>query len=222
MEFAFLLKNPLFRDISAEEIEQIIGAKQAFVRVYKKRSLIISAGETTGVFGFILNGKVNIERYDLFGNANMLAHVGAGDIFAETYACIPEEKLMVNVLAGEDCQILFIDMEKILRLPSAEFTYKDKLIRNLLILSSKKNLTLSRKIFHTSAKTIRNRVLSYLTDQAVLNKSRAFSIPLDRQQLANYLNVERSALSNELGKMSRDGLIEVNKNYFVLKSGKSV
>ncbi len=219
MEDSVLKRNPLFRNFTEAELRQLLCSKQVYTATHKKHSMILSAGETTDVFGLILSGAVTVEQYDLFGNANMLTHLAAGDIFAEAYACIPEKKLMVSVLAETVSEILFIDMKKILNSPISEFSYKDKLIANMLILSSQKNLTLSRKIFHTSAKTIRDRVLSYLSDQAVLHKSEDFSIPLNRQQLANYLNVERSALSNELGKMSRDGLLQVSKNRFILKTG---
>ena len=123
---------------------------------------------------------------------------------------------MVNVVAAESTKVLFLDMRKALQICSHACAHHNKLIRNLLSISAQKNLNLSRKIFHTSPKSIRGRLLSYLSYQAVRSGSQSFVIPFNRQQLADYLNVDRSALSNELSKMQRDGLLHVEKNHFDL------
>ena len=127
--------------------------------------------------------------------------------------------MMVNVLAAEGSEILFLNAGKILSSCSHACGHHARLIRNLLAVSARKNLALSRRIFYTSSKTIRGRLLSYLSDQAVKENSCNFSIPFDRQQLADYLGVERSALSNELSKMRGDGLLTVQKKCVSLKSG---
>ena len=123
---------------------------------------------------------------------------------------------MVDVSAAEAAEILSISVGRILQTCSRACTCHNKLLGNLLTLCAQKNLHLSRKIFHTSSKTIRGRLLSYLSYQALCHGSRRFTIPFDRQQLADYLHVDRSALSNELGKMQREGLIQVKKNAFEL------
>ena len=120
---------------------------------------------------------------------------------------------MVDVAAVQDTEVLFLDMGLLL---SGEGPHHGILLRNLLTITARKNLALSRRIFYTSSKTIRGRLLSYLSDQAVLQNSPSFSIPFDRQQLADYLGVDRSALSNELGKMRRDGLLSARKSHFRL------
>lgn len=125
---------------------------------------------------------------------------------------------MVDVVAAEESQVLFLNVERVLQVCPHTCAHHSKLIRNLLLLSAQKNLNLSRKIFHTASKTIRGRLLSYLSYQARRSGSPSFTVPFNRQQLADYLNVERSALSNELSKMQRDGLLLVERNRFTLTS----
>ena len=123
---------------------------------------------------------------------------------------------MVDVVAAEPTQALFLTVERVLTVCSHTCAHHARLVRNLLALSAQKNLNLSRKIFHTSARSIRGRLLSYLSEQAVRSGSRSFTIPYNRQQLADYLNVDRSALSNELGKMAREGLLRTERSRFTL------
>ena len=123
---------------------------------------------------------------------------------------------MVSAVAAEDTEVLFLNVERVLNTCPETCSHHSRLIRNLLTVSSRKNLDLSRRIFHTSSKSIRGRLLSYLSSQAVLLGKREFEIPFNRQQLADYLSVDRSALSNELGKMQREGLLEFHKNHFLL------
>ena len=141
---------------------------------------------------------------------------GAGQIFAETYACVPGERLMVNVRAAEPVRVLFLDVGKVLHVCSGACSCHNKLIRNLLSISAQKNLNLSRRILHTSSKTIRGRILSYLSYQSMRAGSREFQIPFNRQQLADYLGVDRSAMSSELGKMQKEGILRTERNYFCL------
>ena len=164
--------------------------------------------------GVVLAGSVFIENDDIWGNHSILDRAGRGEIFAETYAAIPGQKLMVNVVAAEEARILFLDVGRILKVCSNSCVFHHTLIENLLKLSAEKNLRLSKRIFHISSKSIRGRLLSYLSYQAMENGKKEFDIPFNRQQLADYLGVDRSAMSNELGKMQKDGLIEVKRNHF--------
>lgn len=185
-------------------------------RQFQKGELIYHAGDTVSSLGIVLSGRVLIENSDLWGNTSILDSVGPGQIFAETYACSPGQRLMVNVVAIEASDVLFLSINKVKSVCSQACACHNKLISNLLFISAQKNLNLSRKILHTSAKSIRGRLLSYLSDQAALNGSQEFTILFNRQQLADYLCVDRSALSNELSKMQRDGLLRVDKNHFYL------
>ena len=137
-------------------------------------------------------------------------------MFAETYACVPGVPLMISVVAAEAAEILFLDMSRILHPCTNACEFHNQLVRNLLSVASQKNLNLSWRIFHTSSKSIRGRLLSYLSFQAAQHGSRDFVIPFNRQQLADYLSVDRSALSNELSKMQRDGLLKAHRSHFTL------
>lgn len=216
MKGTLLANTALFRGASPQEAEGMLNCLGAVEKRYSKGEQIYRSGDFVADLGMVLSGSVLIQTDDLWGNTTVLDKAGPGQIFAETYACILGEPLMVDVVAAESAQILFLNVERVLRVCPHTCAHHSKLIRNLLLLSAQKNLNLSRKIFHTSSKTIRGRLLSYLSYQARRNGSSSFSIPFNRQQLADYLNVERSALSNELSKMQRDGLIQVEKNRFTL------
>ena len=219
MNFFNLSKTALFQGSTAEETEKILSCLRAEEKHYKKEEIICHMGDTVTSLGVVISGSVLIENDDIWGNRSILDRVGPGQIFAETYACVPGEKLMVNVTAAEDTVILFLNVGRIIRSCPNSCSYHIKLIRNLLSISAQKNLNLSRRIFNTSSKTIRGRLLSYLSDQAVQKGKQQFDIPFNRRQLADYLGVDRSAMSNELSKMQRDGLIRVERNHFELLSG---
>ena len=180
--------------------------------------MIYHAGDIAHAFGLVLSGRVQVENDDFWGNKSVLASIEAGDTFAETYAFLPQEPMMVNVVAAEASDVLFLNAEQVIQICPDSCPHHGMLVRNLLMVSAQKNLMLSRRIFHTAPKTIRGRVLSYLSFQAAHCGSRAFEIPFNRQQLADYLSVDRSALSNELSKMQREGLLTVTHNRFCLKA----
>lgn len=140
----------------------------------------------------------------------------AGELFGEAYACMPGESLMVNVEAAEKCRILFLDIGKILNVCTPACSHHNRLIHNLLYIMAKKNLMLTRKIDHMGQRSIREKVMAYLSFESEKQKKKTFGIPFNRQQLADYLAVDRSALSAELSRMKKDGLIEFEKNIFTL------
>ena len=216
MDVLFLSKTLLFRGTTPQEVQSILECLQAEKKHYQKSDVIYHAGDSVTSLGMVLSGSVSIENDDLWGNKSILDRIGPGQVFAETYACVSGEALMVSVVAAEASDILFMNVSRLLRICPHACEHHGKLIRNLLTISAQKNLNLSRRIFHTSSKSIRGRLLSYLSFQAVRQGRRDFTIPFNRQQLADYLSVDRSALSNELGKMQREGLLEVEKNRFRL------
>lgn len=216
MESDILFKTKIFRNISKEDIQSLLKCLGAYERNYKKGEIIYTAGDTISSMGLIITGYVLIQQTDLWGNLNIFGHVGPGQVFAETYACVPGEKLMVDVISVKESRILFLDVQKILTTCPSACSFHSQLISNLLTIMSVKNLNLSRKINYISHKSIRDRLLSYLSFQAVEHNSYAFEIPFNRQELADYLCVDRSALSNELGKMKREGILTCRKNYFEL------
>ena len=204
--------TPLFRGMTVPDIEEMLCCLRAAERTYKKGTVILPEGTPTEQLGVVLSGRVIIEMGDVWGNNSVLSSVGAGGIFAEAYACVPGEPLMVNVTAAEDTEVLLLHIGQVLD-PCAKVCPRHlRLLRNLLTLSAGKNLQLSRRVLHTSPKSIRKRLLSYFSECI----KRTGSYEFDRQQLADYLNVERSALSNELSLMQRDGLIRYEKNHFAV------
>lgn len=205
----------LFRGMSEEELKACLQSLSYHIRSYEKGTGILHAGDTTDYMGIVLHGSVTIESTDPWGNCTILSHVGTNGFFAETYALLEDEVLLVDVRANEDCQIMFLDVSR-LRQGEISSSWHARLVSNLLAISMQKNRVLSSRIFHTSSKTIRGRILSYLNTVAIQKGRREFEIPFDRQQLADYLNVERTALSKELGRMQKDGLIEFRKNHFRL------
>lgn len=212
-----LLKNiVLFRGMSNNEIESALNMLGSTERNYRKGSAILNAGTVTDKLGLVLEGSVTIESNDIWGNRTILSHVGKGQFFAETYALLDAEPLLVDVVANENCRILFLRIGSLKKLMSAKNTWTNILVANLLSICVRKNLHLSERSFHTSPKTIRSRVMSYLNSVSLRKGLQEFDIPFDRQQLADYLNIERTALSKELGRMQKDGIIQVRKNHFLL------
>lgn len=209
----FITKTPLFRGCSEEDILNM--AKHLNFRTgnYKKGDTILDAGSIVTDIGLVLSGSVQIEYTDLWGNKSILGITPAGGVFAESYACIPNEPMMVDAIANDYCDILFISVPRLFT-PCPVCESQNRLIQNLVMISAEKNLQLSRRSMHTSPKTIRERLFSYFSQQVSAQGSNKITIPFDRQQLADYLNLDRSALSKELGKMRKDGLIEYKKNTF--------
>jgi len=188
-----IIKSPIFKDITESEISEMTTAGFLRARKFHKNSFIYHVTDSVHEIGIVASGQVTIEYIDLWGNKAIMSNISPGHVFAETYA-LTGEPLMVDAVASETS------------------------LNNLLHISIQKNLTLSNRIFCTSPKTIRERLLIYLSNESRKAGSQEFVIPFDRQQLADYLNVDRSALSKELGKMRDEGLIEFRKNAFHLHS----
>lgn len=214
MNYFLLEQSELFAGITREELEGLLDCLGRRTRKYQKGEYICRAGEPLRSMGFILSGSVDIEKNDVWGNQSLLGRVEAGEVFGEVYACVPGEALMVDVVAVEPCEILFLNMGKLLTLCASACGFHNRLIQNLVRVMASKNLKLSRKISDTAPKSIRGRLLSYLSQQVIRQGSYRFEIPFNRQQLADYLGVDRSAMSNELSKMRREGLVEYQRNRF--------
>lgn len=214
---SFISKTALFRGCSEEDILNMSKHLDFRTCRYKKGDIIFGAGSIVTDIGLILSGSVRVEHTDLWGNKSILGISSAGGVFAESYACIPNEPMMVDAIANENCDVLFISVPRLFT-PCPVCGSQNRLIQNLVMISAGKNLQLSRRSLHTSPKTIRGRLFSYFSQEVSAQGSSKIVIPFDRQQLADYLNLDRSALSKELGKMRDDGLIEYKKNTFVIKS----
>lgn len=216
MDFTFISKTALFQGCQEKDIKHMAKHLNFKTVSYKKRDVIFSVGNTITDIGLVLSGSVQIEHNDFFGNKSILAIVDAGGVFAEAYACIPNEQLMIDVTANDDCEILFISVSKLFE-PCAQCGSRNRLIQNLVLIGAQKNIQLSKHSIHTTPKTIRGRLMSYFSEQISAQGSNKITVPFDRQQLADYLNSDRSALSKELIKMKKDGLIEYHKNVFEIR-----
>lgn len=211
-----MIPSPIFQNITDKDWNEM--KQHALLREssYEKNAVIFHTGQMTEEIGVVVNGCIHIENIDLLGNRSILSNIAMGQVFAETYAFC-EEPLMVDVVAAADSTILFLNVKKMLLPQYNSYHWQTTMRNNLLISAMHKNLILSQRIFCTTSKTIRGRILTYLSAQALRqNHARSFEIPFDRQQLADYLNVDRSALSKELGKMQEEGIITFRKNHFTL------
>ena len=209
------IQSPLFRGIGEDALTQMRQYGGTRKKQFSKGEIIFHVGEVVHELGIVLSGSVNIENIDLWGNKSILSHISAGQVFAETYAYCGEP-MMVDAVAAEETQVLFLNLDRLLQTPHPECGWQQTLNNNLLQISLHKNLALSERIFCTSPKTIRGRLLLYLSNQAARSGSRTFTSLFNRQARADYLNLDRSALSKELGKMREEGLLEVKKNTFTL------
>ena len=217
MDANSLLDTKLFSGLTNQELSDCLSMLSAQEKTYERDTLILCAGDKTNRMGLVLSGSITVESNDVWGNRTILSHVGKGQVFAETYALLAGEVLLVDVRANETCRILSLGISRIDRPGTNLPAWEIKLLRNIIAISAHKNLALSGRSFHTAPKSARGRILAYLNTVSLQTHSREFDIPFDRQQLADYLNLERTNMSKELTKMKEDGLIECRKNHFVLR-----
>lgn len=217
MDIHLLAGTRLFQGIREHEIEAMLTCLSAEERTYRKDAYIYRAGDVTGRLGVVMEGAVNIIKDDVWGNRKIIENIGGGQIFGETYACLKGEPLMVDVQASERSRILFMDVNRILTTCSSSCDFHNRLIRSLMYVLAGKNLMLTKKMDIITPKSLRERVMVYLSQESVKQGSRTITVPFNRQQMADYLSVDRSALSAELSRMQRDGVISYEKNRFTIQ-----
>lgn len=208
--FTMLYSHPLFKGMKEAEIGDILGKLKK--QRYEDEQIIYSIGEIQFSIGFILSGTVTINKIDYWGNRSIIAKLTQGEIFAEAFVFSNVEELPVNIVAHKDSEVLFI--------PYAQFVFFSvkypQLMQNMLYILATKNHYLTKKIDVISKRKTREKVLAYLSQEAEKQRTYTFSIPLNRNELADYLSVDRSALSNELSRMQEEGIIQYHKNTFTL------
>lgn len=213
MDFEAILANcRLFKGLTAEKIDAELKKLGANDKTFNKGNEVLHSGESVKEIYILLSGSVSIVNDDFWGNRTILSKLCAGSIFGEAYACLGSLS-SVSVIANEDTEILFFDAEKIL----TNQEIAPRLVGNLVAVLASKNVMLTGKIGHISKRTTREKLLSYLSDCSDKAKSPSFTIPFNRQELADYLCVDRSAMSSELSKLQSEGLLIFNKNSFQLK-----
>ena len=209
-------KSVLFYGMEEQEISPMLSCLSAVLKSFKKGEFIYRSGEGIASMGLVLRGSVHIIEEDFWGNRTILSEVSPGQLFGDAYACMPSVELEVSALAASGVDILFLDVQKIVTVCTSACEFHTRLIRNLLSVLSEKNLLLTRKIKHMAKRTTREKLLSYLSEESLKHKCPAFDIPFNRQQLADYLCVDRSAMSNELSKLKEEGILTFEKNRFRL------
>ena len=207
----------LFSGVSERELEAMLACLRPETKDYPKDAFVLRAGDTAEAVGLVLSGTILMLQEDVWGNRNILSKVGPGQIFAAAYACAPGSVLNVSVLAETPVTVLFLNVGRVLTLCPAACAHHSRIIRNLLGELAGKNLRLGEKLTHMGQRTTRAKIMSYLSAEAQRLGTYELDIPFSRQQLADYLGVERSGLSLELGKMKQDGLLDFHKNHFELK-----
>ena len=208
---------PLFSGISEEELTAMLSCLRAEKKNFPKEAFVLRAGDTADSIGFVLSGTVLIIQEDIWGNRNILSKAGLGQTFAAAFACAAGARLNVGVLAETPVTAMFLNVKRILDVCPSTCAHHSRVIRNLLSELAEKNLRFNEKLTHMGQRTTRSKMMSYLSAEAQRLGTYEFDIPFSRQQLADYLGVERSGLSLELGKMKKDGILDYHKSHFVLR-----
>lgn len=207
-------KSKLFLGLEEHEIKSMLSCLSATTHEYKKNEYVLYAGEIITCFEMVLSGSVHVIKEDFWGNKSILSEISEGQLFGETYACAFNVPLNVSVTCIQDTKTLRMDVKRIITSCPTACTFHTRLIQNLIMVIAGKNLMLTEKIEHMAQRTTRNKLISYLSEQSQKANNPSFMIPYNRQQLADFLCVDRSAMSNELCKMREEGIIEFNKNKF--------
>ena len=210
---------PLFAGIKPEDLSLMLGCLTAKKSGYRRQDVILLEGQPVPAVGIVLSGSVQIVKEDYMGNRNILAELASGNLFAESYACVQAKRLPVTVLSVTDSEVLWIDYGRIVSTCSRACRFHNRLIENMLKIIASKNIALSRKIEHVSKRTTQEKILAYLSDEAEKFGKDEFDIPFSRQEMADYLCVDRSAMSGELGKLKSEGILTFHRNHFKLNAG---
>lgn len=212
-----LKKCPLFKGVPEYSIQPIMGCLRAHERYYGKNEYIYHTGDSINEIGIVMSGIVQIIKEDAWGSVTILAELTEGMIFGEAFVLGGVDKIPLSVFASEKSTVLFIDKERTVIPCPAACGFHFDISRNMIKILAEKNIFLTGRVEHLSNRSTKEKVLSYLSSVSAKTGSRTFSIPFDRRQLADYLAVDRSALSSVLGKLRDEGIIEFNKNKFTLK-----
>lgn len=211
-----LLQSKLFTKIRGTELDEMLACLAPVKKNLAKGAYIYRDGEQISSMGMVLMGSVHILKEDYWGNRTILAEIQAGQLFGEAYACLEDAKISVSAVAARDSSVLFFDIKRILTPCASGCPFHARLIQNLIAELAEKNIRLTGKIEHISQRRLRDKILSYLSDFSKKQGSSDFTIPFSRQELADYLSVDRSALSNELSKLRNEGVLEFKRNRFRL------
>lgn len=215
--FEILLKCPLFDGIEKSDLKSMIECLNGKTIDVMKGNPVFLEGTSARFFGVVLSGTVQVVREDYYGNRSIMTILKPGEIFAEAFSFAGLETMPVSVIAIRDSEVLLLDSRRVFTFCSNSCHFHSILLKNLLQVMAQKNLALSRKIRYMSQKSTKEKIMAYLLEQAKQNGSAEFVIPYDRQALADYLGVERSAMSAEISKLKKSGQIDTKGSWFCLK-----
>ena len=211
-----LKRTKLFLGVGEDEIASLLSCLGARKKEYRKGEYILREGEHISDIFILVEGKIHIQKDDYWGNRSILSVISLGEMFGEGYAAPESGALLNDVVAVEDSSVIFFDVKRILTTCSSACRFHNMIVQNMFFAISDKNRRLVQKLGHMSGRTTRAKLISYLSEEAKRQGSSAFSVPFNRQQLADYLCVDRSAMSNELCKMRDEGMIKFEKSRFEL------
>ncbi|MDD2956707.1 MAG: Crp/Fnr family transcriptional regulator [Oscillospiraceae bacterium] len=211
---SLLKRSALFLGVDEGEIESMLGCLGAKTQDYGKEEYVLREGDSPEAVGLLLSGGILIVQEDYWGNRNIRARIVPGQVFAEAFACVPGAVMDVSVLTDEKSRVLWLNVQRVLHTCPSACAHHSRMIRNLLSDLAENSLRANEKLTHISRRSTREKLLSYLSAEARRQGRAEFFIPFNRQQLADYLSVERSAMSAELSRMQRDGILSVDKNRF--------
>ena len=211
-----LKHTQLFSGVSDSEISAMLNCLQARSLSFRKGDYVFREGEHIDTITVLVEGKLLVQHDDFWGNRNIVNVIRTGEMFGEAYVSPDSGSLLNDVIAEEDSVVIVLDVKKILTVCSTACCFHSMVVQNLFFAISEKNRKLVQKIGHMSKRSTRAKLLSYLSEEAKRHNSRHFTIPFSRQQLADFLCVDRSAMSNELCKMRNEGLLLFNRNEFTL------
>lgn len=213
---SILKKSQLFAGVGEEEIGAMLNCLNVKINHYKKGAYVFCQGERLEHIMVLVEGELYIQKDDYWGNRSIINYVGVGEMFGEAYLAPESGAVLNDVIAEKDSTVLFFDVKRVITTCSSACRFHTMVVQNLFFALSEKNRKLVQKIGHMSKRSTREKLISYLSEQANRQKSASFSIPFNRQQLADFLCVDRSAMSNELCKMRDEGLLVFEKNQFTL------
>ena len=208
------VRSPLFDGISEQERGAMLGCIGYHIGTFKKGGIVALEGENLRHIGIVLSGRVDMVKEDLWGHKTMLLRIRKDEIFGETFACGEDNLSVVTFQVSEDARILFLPFDRVMHSCTMACRFHHQLIENMVHIIANKNRDLMRKVEVVSRRSIREKLLTYLSIQSQTQGSRYFEIPLGRLELAEYLCVDRSALTRELAKMKDEGLLDYDRNWF--------
>ncbi len=209
-----LKRSKLFAGVGEDEISGMLACLDAHERHYKEGEFVFRQGDKVDSVSVLVDGALLVQADDYWGNRSIITRVAAGELFGQAY--LAGEAIMNDVVAAKDSTVVFFDAKRVLTTCSSACPFHNRVIRNLFFALSETNLRLVTKLGHIQKRTTREKLMSYLSLMAKKAGSSSFTIPFNRQELADFLSVDRSAMSAELCKMRDEGLLSFNKSSFTL------